>query len=177
MVNYVYFDPVTDQFWVIDYRTFNPDRDGKTKLDHVREMLLSAIHRGLLFGYVLMDNWYAISEMMKRLINKHKVFYCTLKTNRKVDDNDGQRPRRAVSTLGWSTLELEQGKLIKFHKFPLDVEVELLRSVLSIFKPATFVTQAVLLIGRTEGFLRWRSNYRPQSFSQPLSSRCPCNIT
>lgn len=57
VVNCVYFDPLTNQLWVIDYRIFDPDRDGKTKLDHVREMLLSAIHRGLLFGYVLMDSW------------------------------------------------------------------------------------------------------------------------
>jgi hypothetical protein len=96
VVNCVYFDPVTNQFWVIDYRIFDPDRDGKTKLDHVRDMLVRAIHRGLLFGYVLMDSWYATTEMMKLLISKHKVFYCPLKANRKVDDSDGQQPYRAV---------------------------------------------------------------------------------
>jgi hypothetical protein len=26
------------QFWVIDYRIFDPDGDGLTKLDHLREM-------------------------------------------------------------------------------------------------------------------------------------------
>jgi hypothetical protein len=81
VVNCVYFDPVTNQFWVIDYRIFDPDRDGKTKLDHVRDMIVSAIHRGLLFGYVLMDSCsfppgYATTDMMKLLISKHKVFYC-----------------------------------------------------------------------------------------------------
>ena len=29
----------TERFWVIDYPIFDPDADGLTKLDHVREML------------------------------------------------------------------------------------------------------------------------------------------
>lgn len=127
VVNCVYFDPLTNQFRVIDYRIFDPDRDGKTKLDHVREMLLSTIHRGLLLGYVLMDSWYATTDMMKLLISKHKVFYCPLKANRKVDDSDAQQPYRAVSKLAWSLTELAQGKSIKLHKFPLDTTVKLFR--------------------------------------------------
>ena len=74
VVNCVYYDPVKDQFWVIDFRVFDPDRDGKTKLHHVRDMLLSALHQGLLFGYVLMDSWYATVELMKLIISKNKVF-------------------------------------------------------------------------------------------------------
>src|SRR5262245_1490633 len=35
----VYINPDTDQFWIIDYRIFDPDGDGKSKLEHVREML------------------------------------------------------------------------------------------------------------------------------------------
>src|SRR5215211_6199312 len=38
-----------ERFWVIDYRIFDPDADGKTKLDHVREMLSSVAHRGVPF--------------------------------------------------------------------------------------------------------------------------------
>jgi hypothetical protein len=37
----VYVNPKTQQFWVIDYRIFDPDTDGKTKLEHVRDMLHS----------------------------------------------------------------------------------------------------------------------------------------
>ncbi len=32
----VYVNPETEQFWVIDYRIFDPERDGLSKLDHVR---------------------------------------------------------------------------------------------------------------------------------------------
>ena len=85
-------------------------------------MLISAIHRGLLFGYVLMDSWYATADLMKLLISKHKVFYCPLKANRKVDDSNGQHPYQPVSSLSWSPTELAQGKLIKLHKFPLDAK-------------------------------------------------------
>jgi hypothetical protein len=108
VVNCVYYEPVSDQFWVIDYRIFDPDRDGKSKLNHVEDMLLSAIHREVLFGFVLMDNWYATSELMKLLISKHKVFYCPLKANRKVDDTQGLQPYRAVSSLTWARAELTE---------------------------------------------------------------------
>ncbi len=50
----------------IDYRIFDPDTDGKTKLDHVREMLGSAEHREIPFETVLMDTWYAAKEIMLR---------------------------------------------------------------------------------------------------------------
>lgn len=35
----VYVNPKLQKFWVVDYRIFNPDADGKTKIDHVKEML------------------------------------------------------------------------------------------------------------------------------------------
>ena len=57
MVSCVYVDPKTGRFWVIDYRIFDPDADGKTKLDHVREMLGSVEHRGVTFETVLIDAW------------------------------------------------------------------------------------------------------------------------
>ena len=34
--------PHSGEFWVIDYRIYDPDRDGRTKLDHVAEMFASA---------------------------------------------------------------------------------------------------------------------------------------
>ncbi len=41
VVTCVYVNPELNQFWIIDYRIFDPDGDGKTKLDHVQEMLVS----------------------------------------------------------------------------------------------------------------------------------------
>ena len=47
LVNCVYVNPDTDQFWLLDYRLFSPETDGKTKLDHVAEMLAQLAPRGI----------------------------------------------------------------------------------------------------------------------------------
>ena len=46
VVSCVYVNPTTGQFWVIDYRIFDPERDGKTKLGHVADMLRGIARRG-----------------------------------------------------------------------------------------------------------------------------------
>jgi hypothetical protein len=58
VVTCVYVNPETDQFWVIDYRIDDPDGDGHSKLDHVREMLRNVVYqKALPFQAVLMDTW------------------------------------------------------------------------------------------------------------------------
>jgi hypothetical protein len=37
-------NPDHDQFWIIDYRIYDPEGDGKRKVDHVRERLDNALH-------------------------------------------------------------------------------------------------------------------------------------
>ena len=65
MVNCLYVNPDSGQYWIVDYRLYDPDGDGKTKLDHVKDMLLSLIaNKGLAFNRVLMDSWYATKELM-----------------------------------------------------------------------------------------------------------------
>jgi hypothetical protein len=39
LVSCLYVNPHTRQFWVIDYRLYDPDGDGKSKLDHVMVVL------------------------------------------------------------------------------------------------------------------------------------------
>jgi hypothetical protein len=171
VVNCVYFDPVTTQFLVIDYRIFDPDRDGKTKLDHVQDMLISAIHRDLLLGYVLMESWYATTDIMKLLIRKHKVFYCPLKANRKVDDSDGQQPYRAVSNLTWSATELTKGKWIKLHKFPLDINVKLFWVAVSTDRTDWLVTndltQDSTVAAQQESSNRWKIDGAAHAAASP----------
>lgn len=43
VVTCVYVVPERDQFWLIDYRLYDPDGDGKSKLDHGREMLVNVV--------------------------------------------------------------------------------------------------------------------------------------
>jgi hypothetical protein len=127
VVSCVYVNPETERFWVIDYRIFDPERDGKTKLDHVREMLRSVAHRGVPFEMVLMDAWYATKDLMVLIEGMGKKYYCPLKSNRQVDDSGGEHPYRRVDALEWSERELEQGKLIKVKGFPKEHKVRLFR--------------------------------------------------
>jgi hypothetical protein len=45
IVTCVYVNPELGQFLIIDYRIYDPDGDGKTKLDHVQDMLLNSVHQ------------------------------------------------------------------------------------------------------------------------------------
>ncbi len=56
-----------------------------------------------------------------------KVFYCPLKSNRKVGDSQGKNPYKAVSDLDWFGDEMLRGKLVKIHGFPRDYKVKLFR--------------------------------------------------
>lgn len=67
LVNLVYYNAATDQYWILDYLLFDPDRDGKTKLDHVNDMLDMVTFRRLPFQTVLMDACYATPQLMTRL--------------------------------------------------------------------------------------------------------------
>ena len=125
VVSCVYVNPEAERFWIIDYRVFDPQRDGLSKLDHVREMLRSVAHRGVPFEAVLMDAWYATKDLMLLIEGMGKKYYCPLKSNRQVDDSGGEHPYRRVDGLAWSERELGQGKLIKVKGFPRDHKVRL----------------------------------------------------
>jgi hypothetical protein len=125
IVTCVYYNPDVDQFYALDYRIFDPDRDGQSKLDHVWDMLDGLATRNVAYGFVLMDSWYAVTELMVHIDDLGKIYYCPLKNNRKVDDSGGQKAYRAVSTLIWDQTELEHGKLVKVHKFPKNMKVKL----------------------------------------------------
>ncbi len=147
LVSCVYVSPEREQFWVIDYRVFDPDSDGKSKLDHMEEMLEGVKERNIEFQTVLMDSWYATKEMMLLIDAWHKDattgpkwFYCPLKSNRKVDDSGAVRPYRPVSELEWSAHELEHGKIVKLHGFLGDKKVRLFRVEVSTHRTEYIVT-------------------------------------
>lgn len=141
VVNCVYVNPETDQFWVIDYRIYDPDGDGKTKLDQMREMLSNVVHqKALPFQAVLMDTWYATKELMLFIDRLGKHFYCPLKGNRQVDDSGGTQPYRRVDTLEWNADELQHGKQLKIRDFPQDYKVQCFRVEVSTHRTDFVVT-------------------------------------
>ena len=100
IVTCVYVNPELDQFWIIDYRIYDPDGDGKTKLDHVQEMLRNCVHQKQLQVWaVLMDSWYATKEIMLSIEKYQKIYYCPLKDNRQADESNATQPYRRVDTL------------------------------------------------------------------------------
>ena len=132
VVTCVYVNPELDQFWIIDYRIYDPERDGKTKLDHVREMLDNTVHdKSLPFQAVLMDTWYADRKLMLHIERLDKLYYCPLKDNRRVDDSDEQRPYQRIDELTWSDDEQQHGKTLHIKDFPSGHRVKLFRLVLS----------------------------------------------
>lgn len=141
VVTCVYVNPTTEQFWIIDYRIYDPDGDGKSKLEHVQDMLANAVyHKPLRFRGVLMDTWYATKDLMVYVDQRHKVFYCPLKDKRQVDDSAGQQPYQRVDSLAWATEELAHGKVIKIKGFPKEYKVKLFRVVLSTQRTDYVVT-------------------------------------
>ena len=87
VVTCVYVNPQQDRFWLIDYRIYDPQGDGKTKWDHLKDMLSGLVYqKDLPFTGVLMDSWYATKTVMRHIEQMQKTYYCPLKTNRRVDE-------------------------------------------------------------------------------------------
>lgn len=141
LVNCVYVNPETGQYWVIDYRIYDPDRDGKSKLDHVQDMLTQIVqHKQLPFHAVLMDTWYATKDLMLFIDSLHKIYYCPLKDNRQVDDSGGEEPYRRVDALAWTNHDWTHGKVIKIKGFPKDYKVKLFRVAVATHRTDWVVT-------------------------------------
>ncbi|NJO58841.1 MAG: transposase [Richelia sp. RM2_1_2] len=132
IVSCIYVNPKTLHFWVIDYRIFNPENDGLTKVDHVKNMLLGLVYqRNLPFDTVLMDTWYAVNNLMLYIDSLDKIYYCPLKTNRLVDDSFGKVKYKNIKNLEWNDEELKDGKIIKIKGFPGAKKVKLFRITVS----------------------------------------------
>lgn len=144
IVTCVYVNPELDQFWIINYRIYDPEGDVKTKLDHVQDMLLNCVHqKKLQFLVVLMDSWYAAKEILLRIEKYGKIYYCPLKDNRQVDDSGGTLPYQRVDSLEWNEAEKQQGKTIKLKGLPGNHQVKLFRVVLSTKRTDYVVTNDI----------------------------------
>ncbi|MCG9126951.1 hypothetical protein JT359_05050 [Candidatus Poribacteria bacterium] len=68
IVTCLYVNPKTHEYWVIDYRIFDKDHDGKSKIDHLLGMLYDAYSKKQLpFRTVLMYSWYVSMQVMKAI--------------------------------------------------------------------------------------------------------------
>ena len=132
IVTCVYVHPTLDRYWLIDYRIYDKQGDGKSKLDHVRDMLSVLVHsRHVIFSTVLMDSWYASKPLLLYIESLDKTYYVPLKSNRLVDDSQESQPYQRIDTLHWTDAEQHAGKRVKLHKFPRDHKVKVFRVVSS----------------------------------------------
>ena len=132
IVTCVYVHPTLDRYWLIDYRIYDKQGDGKSKLDHVRDMLSVLVHsRHVVFSTVLMDSWYASKPLLLYIESLDKTYYVPLKSNRLVDDSQESQPYQRIDTLHWTDAEQHAGKRVKLHKFPRDHKVKVFRVVSS----------------------------------------------
>lgn len=176
----VYVHPDLHPCWFIDYRLYDPDGDGKTKLAHVRDMLTHVVyHKQLPFQAVLMDTWYATKGLMLFIESLAKTYSCPLKDHRYVDDSHGQPPYRRVDTLDWHEDTLQHGKCVKIKGLPKDHTVQLFRVAVSTHRTDFVVTNA-LAQNSTEatqeacGF-RWKIEQRHREGKQVTGlERCQC---
>ena len=128
IVTCVYVNPALDRYWLIDYRIYDKQGDGKSKLDHVREMLSVFVNaRDVAFSTVLMDSWYASKSVLLHIENLGKTYYCPLKSNRLVDDSNGSKPYQRIDSLHWTDTERISGKRLKLNKFPKNHKVKVFR--------------------------------------------------
>jgi hypothetical protein len=180
VVTCVYVNPTLDRFWLIDYRIDEPDGDGKSKLDHVREMLAHLVYQKQLpFEAVLMDTWYATRDLMWFIESLQQYDYCPLKDNRQVDDSGGMSPYRRVDALTWSTEALAHGQTIKMQGFHKDHKVRLCRVEVSPHRTDWVVTndqtqEATEATQEACGF-RWRMEQLHREGKQVTGlERCQC---
>ncbi len=72
----------SENFGELKARIYNSDRDGKTHIEHVTQMLQNLLyHKDIPFKVVLMESWYATNKLILYIDDLGKYYYCPLKRN------------------------------------------------------------------------------------------------
>ncbi|MEM6837136.1 MAG: hypothetical protein AAF609_09785 [Cyanobacteria bacterium P01_C01_bin.120] len=87
-----------------------------------------------------MGTWYATKLLMRLIKSLQKVYYCSLKANRHVDDSGGQRAYQRIDSLSWDEDELQSGKRLKIKCFPQDHRVQYFQAAVSTHRTDFVVT-------------------------------------
>ena len=181
VVTCVYVNPEVNEFWMVDYRIYDPERDGKSKITHLLDMWQSLLYvDSIPFHTVLMDSWYASMEVMKSIEKGNKIYYCPIKCNRLVTQKP-EDPYQRVDSLTWDKKDLEQGKSVHLKKFPAGHEVKLFRLVSSTGRTDYLVTndqtQESTDDTRKECAIRWKIEQFHREAKQVTGvESCQCRL-
>ena len=179
IVTCVYVNPKTQTYWIIDYRIYDVDRDGKTKRQHLLDMLKNAhFVKELPFRTVLIDAGYASMGGMKAIEALDKVYYAPLKRNRLVSPSV-KTPYQRVETLTWSPDEATQGQLVHIKKFPKGHQVKVFRIASASGRTEYIATndlsQSDVEATQQNRRLRWKIEQLHRELKQPPGiGECQC---
>ena len=178
----VYVNATLDRYWLIDYRIYDKQGDGKSKLDHVRDMLSVLVNaRNVAFSMVLMDSWYASKSLLLYIESLEKKYYVPLKSNRLVDDSNGSEPYQRIDTLQWMTAEETFGKRLKLNKFPKNHKVKVFRVASSRrtdYVATNDLSQSGVCVVRQVCDVRWKIEQLHREVSKQLTGleKCQCRL-
>lgn len=166
---------------MIDYRIYDKDGDGKSKLDHVRNMLWVLVYsRDVVFSTVLMDAWYASKPLLLYIERLEKTYYVPLKCNRLVDDSDAKKPYQRIDTLHWTAAEQTSGKRLKLNKFPRDHKVKVFRvasSQRTDYVATHDLSQSDVSVVRQVCDVRWKiEQFHRESKQLTGLENCQCRL-
>ena len=183
IVTCIYVNPELDRFWLIDYRIFAPDEDGKTKLAHAQEMFDLVIHaKQLPLRCVLMDTWYATRQFMLHIEREGKLYYCPIQDNRQVDEGAGKPINyQRADSLCWTEEEKAHGKNVHVKDFPKGHRLQLFRLVVSTERTDYVVTNDLTQNSTAETqqvcAIRWQIEQLHREVKQTTGlERCQCRV-
>lgn len=122
VVNLVHYDQ-TSGFNPIDYRIYAPIQDGKTKMDHAQEMVISAKkEKGIKAPILLMDSFYASMKNFKLFHRMGLIFVSQLKANRLVSlSKEGGYVH--MQELDWNQEAMKFGISVKLKDVPFRLQL------------------------------------------------------
>jgi hypothetical protein len=178
VVTLVYINPELNKYWILDYRIYDKETDGKKKTTHALEMIqywqtMDELHPGRLpFTTVLIDAGYTCKQIMQYVIRIHKYFFGVMPKSRKVsfeqtDQTTGeiQIVYKHVGEFGWEDKTNEgaelraHGKLVCVDFLPKDIKLKLFL-VTAKHRKEYLVTNQVSIEttedAKTVGGFRWK---------------------
>ena len=182
IVRCVYVNPALDGYWLIDYRIYDNPGNGKSKLDHLRDMLWVLVYsRTVAFSRVLMDAWYASKSLLLYIEGLEKTYDCPLKSNRLVDDSNGSKPYQRIDALHWTAAEQTFGKRVKLNKFPKNHKVKVFRVASSRrtdYVASNDLSQSDVSVVRQVCDVRWKIERFHRAVSKQLTGleKCQCRL-
>jgi hypothetical protein len=177
LVTCIYYNPNLDLSYVIDYRIYDKDGDGKNKHDHVQDMLRGILEEKMLsFTTVLMDCWYATIKLMAYIDNAGKTYYCPIKKNRLLRTDEDSQYQRADSLI-WQ--EDEEYKLVRLKGFLSHKKVKLFPVAVSTNNTEYIITNETKPVNMEQVKEEYGKRWKVELFYRELKQttgieRCQC---